>query len=146
MGAVGLSLSAESIQKRPSVRRSNSRDKRHYLHRSASRRNKENGSRSNRYLIFLVLSITKFYTMISFDCKPYWCLYSFKGRAERKSSHSRPGSFKIKYEGVSRSCSFKNKAELCSCPSPGNTEEGKEDAKAQTRETICVTLTYKPRV
>lgn len=48
VGAVGLSLSAESIQKRPSIRRSNSRDKRHYLHRSTSRRNKENGSRSNR--------------------------------------------------------------------------------------------------
>lgn len=52
VGAVGLSLSAESIQKRPSIRRSNSRDKRHYLHRSASRRNKENGSRSNRYVLF----------------------------------------------------------------------------------------------
>lgn len=48
VGTVGLSLSAESIQKRPSIRRSNSRDKRQYLHRTASRRNRENGSRSNR--------------------------------------------------------------------------------------------------
>lgn len=47
VGLAGLSLSAESIQKRPSIKRSNSRDKR-YLQRSASRRNKENGSRSNR--------------------------------------------------------------------------------------------------
>lgn len=50
---MGLSLSAESIQKRPSIKRSNSRDKRHYLHRSTSRRNKENGSRSSRYCIDL---------------------------------------------------------------------------------------------
>ncbi|ERL91933.1 hypothetical protein D910_09256, partial [Dendroctonus ponderosae] len=47
VGVAGLSLSAESIQKRPSVKRANSRDKR-YVQRSASRRNnKENGSRSS---------------------------------------------------------------------------------------------------
>ncbi|ENN83204.1 hypothetical protein YQE_00438, partial [Dendroctonus ponderosae] len=49
VGVAGLSLSAESIQKRPSAKRANSRDKR-YVQRSASRRNnKENGSRSSRY-------------------------------------------------------------------------------------------------
>lgn len=47
VGLAGLSLSAESVQKRPSVKRTNSRDKR-FLHRSTSKRNKENGSRSNR--------------------------------------------------------------------------------------------------
>ncbi|KAK9737288.1 hypothetical protein QE152_g10836 [Popillia japonica] len=130
VGAVGLSLSAESIQKRPSIRRSNSRDKRHYLHRS-SRRNKENGSRSN----------------------------SFKGRSERRNSGSRPGSFKLKYENISRSCSFKSKGELCSCaPLPlansGNDEKMDEDTEerqhksptVKTIETIHVTLTYKPRI
>lgn len=135
VGAVGLSLSAESIQKRPSIRRSNSRDKRHYLHRS-SRRNKENGSRSN----------------------------SFKGRSERRNSGSRPGSFKLKYENVSRSCSFKSKGELCTCPPPTplatsapstNDEKMDEDAEerphektptVKTIETIHVTLTYKPRI
>lgn len=135
VGAVGLSLSAESIQKRPSIRRSNSRDKRHYLHRSASRRNKENGSRSNRY------------APISCSNRNLTCACSFKGRgAERKNSHSRPGSFKIKYEGLSRSCSFKNKTELCSCPAPGSADEKAEEAKAKPVEKICVTLTYKPRV
>ncbi|KAF5282181.1 hypothetical protein FQR65_LT02878 [Abscondita terminalis] len=121
VGAVGLSLSAESIQRKSSVRRTNSRDKRHYLHRSNSRRNKENGSRSN----------------------------SFKTRTERRGSNSKPGSFKIKYEGVSRSSSFKGKNELCSCPSPGSVEEKLEEAvKISTghTETICVTLTYKPRI
>jgi hypothetical protein len=119
VGIAGLSLSAESVQKRPSIRRSNSRDKRHYLHRSASRRNKENGSRSN----------------------------SFKGRSDRKSSNSRSGSFKIKYENISRSCSFKTKTELCTCPAG----DVKDDSKAgiptaKKSETICVTLTYKPRI
>uniref|UniRef100_A0A1Y1MS90 Uncharacterized protein n=2 Tax=Photinus pyralis TaxID=7054 RepID=A0A1Y1MS90_PHOPY len=113
VGAVGLSLSAESIQRKPSIRRTNSRDKRHYLHRSNSRRNKENGSRSN----------------------------SFKTR----NSSSRPGSFKIK----SRSSSFKGKSELCSCPSPGSVEEKLEDIvklSSGHTETICVKLTYKPRI
>ncbi|KAH1019736.1 hypothetical protein HUJ04_009518 [Dendroctonus ponderosae] len=88
VGVAGLSLSAESIQKRPSAKRANSRDKR-YVQRSASRRNnKENGSRSS----------------------------SFKGRSERRGSSSRSNSFKVKYENISRSCSFKNKTELCSCP------------------------------
>lgn len=136
MGAVGLSLSAESIQKRPSIRRSNSRDKRHYLHRTASRRNRENGSRSNRYNLN-----SNFQTATTF------CFCSFKGRAERKNSHSsRPGSFKIKYESLSRSCSFKNKTELCSCPAQGNGDDKSEETKAKPVETICVTLTYKPRI
>ncbi|CAH0560789.1 unnamed protein product [Brassicogethes aeneus] len=128
VGIAGLSLSAESIQKRPSVKRSNSRDKR-YIQRSASRRNKENGSRSN----------------------------SFKGRGDRKSAGSRSNSFKIKYENISRSCSFKAKNELCTCPPPhvatasggGDVakENGlKEDTPSKTTETICVTLTYKPRI
>ncbi|XP_019869583.2 uncharacterized protein LOC109598177 isoform X2 [Aethina tumida] len=128
VGIAGLSLSAESIQKRPSVKRSNSRDKR-YIQRSASRRNKENGSRSN----------------------------SFKGRGERKSTSSRPGSFKLKYENISRSCSFKTKNELCTCPSVDGAiaaENGVQSDEAQPQqsppktapETICVTLTYKPRV
>lgn len=122
VGAVGLSLSAESVQKRPSIRRSNSRDKRHYLHRSTSRRNKENGSRSN----------------------------SFKGRQERRNSSTRSNSFKIKYESISRSCSFKSKAELCSCPSgdAASTAEDQEEKNVAGKktETICVTLTYKPRI
>lgn len=74
---------------------------------------------------------------------------SFKGRTDRKNSHSRPGSLKIKYENLSRSCSFKNRTELCSCSSPGKAEEKVEDICATTAkptETICVTLTYKPRV
>nr|XP_022901435.1 uncharacterized protein LOC111414351 isoform X2 [Onthophagus taurus] len=134
VGAMGLSLSAESIQKRPSIRRSNSRDKRHYLHRSSSRRNKENGSRSN----------------------------SFKSRGEKKSTNSRSGSFKIKYDGVSRSCSFKTKTELCTCPSSNEklADDIQEIEQQQTFdsvvvggsqplrtfETIHVTLTYKPRI
>lgn len=120
VGVAGLSLSAESIQKRPSIKRANSRDKR-YVQRSASRRNKENGSRSS----------------------------SFKGRNERRGSNS----FKIKYENISRSCSFKNKGELCSCPvgTSGSVENGNRDEMlvpdpAKTKETICVTLTYKPRI
>ncbi|XP_076273223.1 rho GTPase activating protein at 71E isoform X2 [Rhynchophorus ferrugineus] len=124
VGVAGLSLSAESIQKRPSIKRANSRDKR-YVQRSASRRNKENGSRSS----------------------------SFKGRNERRGSGSRSNSFKIKYDNISRSCSFKNKGELCSCPVEGSSalENGnKEDNlpldTAKTKETICVTLTYKPRI
>ncbi|ENN79022.1 hypothetical protein YQE_04524, partial [Dendroctonus ponderosae] len=114
VGVAGLSLSAESIQKRPSAKRANSRDKR-YVQRSASRRNnKENGSRS------------------------------------------------------SRSCSFKNKTELCSCPietgtngddgkltdqfrncflvAAGSKEDSLGPEPAKTKETICVTLTYKPRI
>lgn len=87
VGIAGLSLSAESVQKRPSVKRANSRDKR-CLQKNSSRRNKENGSRSN----------------------------SFKGRNERRGSNSRSSSFKLKYDTISRSCSFKNKPELCSCP------------------------------
>lgn len=76
---------------------------------------------------------------------------SFKGRTERKNSITRSGSFKIKYENVSRSCSFKNKGELCSCPSLGGSavNEEIEDIKTPTEkkaETICVTLTYKPRI
>ncbi|XP_050300416.1 uncharacterized protein LOC126738962 [Anthonomus grandis grandis] len=124
VGIAGLSLSAESIQKRPSVKRANSRDKR-YVQRTASRRNKENGSRSS----------------------------SFKGRGERRGSSSRSNSFKIKYDSISRSCSFKNKAELCSCPIEStNGENGTQDetlipdTTAKTKETICVTLTYKPRI
>ncbi|XP_060530591.1 uncharacterized protein LOC132704551 isoform X2 [Cylas formicarius] len=124
VGIAGLSLSAESVQKRPSVKRTGSRDKR-YLQRSVSRRNKENGSRSN----------------------------SFKMRGEKKSSCSRSGSVKLKYENISRSCSFKSKAELCSCPvgSGGSVDGGKNDDAsksdaAKTKETICVTLTYKPRI
>ncbi|KAF5303413.1 hypothetical protein FQR65_LT18993 [Abscondita terminalis] len=73
----------------------------------------------------------------------------FKTRTERRGSNSKPGSFKIKYEGVSRSSSFKGKNELCSCPSPGSVEEKLEEAvKISTghTETICVTLTYKPRI
>ncbi|XP_056645880.1 uncharacterized protein LOC130451097 isoform X3 [Diorhabda sublineata] len=46
VGIAGLSISAESVQKRPSVKRTNSRDKR-LLHRSTSRRNKENNPRQN---------------------------------------------------------------------------------------------------
>ncbi|KAF5287227.1 hypothetical protein FQA39_LY16004 [Lamprigera yunnana] len=121
VGAVGLSLSAESIQRKSSVRRTNSRDKRHYLHRSNSRRNKENGSRSN----------------------------SFKNRTERRGSHSKSSSFKVKYEGLSRSSSSKVKSELCSCDSPGSVEEKLEDAvkiSSGHTDTICVTLTYKPRI
>ncbi|XP_030745708.1 uncharacterized protein LOC115874630 isoform X3 [Sitophilus oryzae] len=124
VGVAGLSLSAESIQKRPSIKRANSRDKR-YVQRSASRRNKENGSRSS----------------------------SFKGRGERKASASRSNSFKVKYENISRSCSFKNKGELCSCPvdAPATLENGEKEESlasdtAKTKETICVTLTYKPRI
>ncbi|KAJ3659447.1 hypothetical protein Zmor_011136 [Zophobas morio] len=117
VGVAGLSLSAESVQKKASIRRSNSRDKRHYLHRSTSRRNKENGSRSN----------------------------SFKGRSDRKGSTSRPGSFKIKYENISRSCSFKTKTELCTCPT-GDTADESKATTAKKNETICVTLTYKPRI
>ncbi|XP_045481145.1 uncharacterized protein LOC123685483 isoform X2 [Harmonia axyridis] len=125
-GTIGLSLSAESVQKRPSIRRSNSRDKRSYLHRSTSRRAKQNGSRSN----------------------------SFKNR-ERKISTSKSGSFKMKYGNISRSCSLKNKAELCSCPSNNNevppmNEEPKcsdlPSTAKKTTETICITLTYKPRI
>ncbi|XP_044747981.1 uncharacterized protein LOC123309128 isoform X2 [Coccinella septempunctata] len=125
-GTIGLSLSAESVQKRPSIRRSNSRDKRSYLHRSTSRRAKQNGSRSN----------------------------SFKNR-ERKISNSKSGSFKMKYGNISRSCSLKNKAELCSCPSNNNevppvNEEPKSTVlpttAKKTTETICITLTYKPRI
>ncbi|XP_052125385.1 rho GTPase-activating protein 20 isoform X3 [Frankliniella occidentalis] len=43
----GLSASAESVQKRPSIRRTNSRSEktRHLVHRNSSRRNKENGQR-----------------------------------------------------------------------------------------------------
>lgn len=43
----GLSASAESVQKRPSLRRTNSRSEknRHLVHRNSSRRNKENGQR-----------------------------------------------------------------------------------------------------
>ncbi|XP_044253978.1 uncharacterized protein LOC123004677 isoform X3 [Tribolium madens] len=119
VGIAGLSLSAESVQKRPSIRRSNSRDKRHYLHRSASRRNKENGSRSN----------------------------SFKGRSDRKSSNSRSSSFKIKCENISRSCSFKTKTELCTCPGGNITDDSNAGTPtAKKNETICVTLTYKPRI
>ncbi|XP_044747982.1 uncharacterized protein LOC123309128 isoform X3 [Coccinella septempunctata] len=126
VGIAGLSLSAESVQKRPSIRRSNSRDKRSYLHRSTSRRAKQNGSRSN----------------------------SFKNR-ERKISNSKSGSFKMKYGNISRSCSLKNKAELCSCPSNNNevppvNEEPKSTVlpttAKKTTETICITLTYKPRI
>ncbi|XP_066253986.1 uncharacterized protein RhoGAP71E isoform X1 [Euwallacea similis] len=124
VGIAGLSLSAESIQKRPSIKCVNSRDKR--CVRSASRRNKENGSRSS----------------------------SFKGRNDRRGSNSRSNSFKIKYENISRSCSFKNKTELCSCPVESPTkgaENGSKDdpmipGTANTTETICVTLTYKPRI
>ncbi|XP_015834520.1 uncharacterized protein RhoGAP71E isoform X3 [Tribolium castaneum] len=119
VGIAGLSLSAESVQKRPSIRRSNSRDKRHYLHRSASRRNKENGSRSN----------------------------SFKGRSDRKGSNSRSSSFKIKCENISRSCSFKTKTELCTCPGGDITDDSNAGTPtAKKNETICVTLTYKPRI
>lgn len=39
-GGTGLSASAESIQKRPSIRRNNSR----HVHRTSSKRNKENGT------------------------------------------------------------------------------------------------------
>ncbi|KAH1019717.1 hypothetical protein HUJ04_009499 [Dendroctonus ponderosae] len=140
VGVAGLSLSAESIQKRPSAKRANSRDKR-YVQRSASRRNnKENGSRSS----------------------------SFKGRSERRGSSSRSNSFKVKYENISRSCSFKNKTELCSCPietgtngddgkltdqfrncflvAAGSKEDSLGPEPAKTKETICVTLTYKPRI
>ncbi|CAH1985181.1 unnamed protein product [Acanthoscelides obtectus] len=126
VGIAGLSLSAESIQKRPSLKRSNSRDKR-YLYRSASKRNKENGSRSN----------------------------SFKSRGERKSSNSRPGSFKLKYDNISKSSSFKNKGELCSCPTNGSkegataivtTSNEASPGAPKTTETICVTLKYKPRI
>ncbi|XP_065158142.1 uncharacterized protein [Atheta coriaria] len=126
VGAVGLSLSAESVQKRPSIRRSNSRDKRSYLHRSTSRRAKVTSSRSN----------------------------SFKGR-ELKATNSRSGSFKLKYENIPRSCSFKSKAELCSCPSDAgsgapdvNNVGGQAlDTGVKTvPETIHVTLTYKPRI
>lgn len=44
----GLSASAESVQKRPSLRRTNSRSEktRHLVHRNSSRRNKENGQRA----------------------------------------------------------------------------------------------------
>ncbi|KAL1489555.1 hypothetical protein ABEB36_013508 [Hypothenemus hampei] len=121
VGVAGLSLSAESVQKRPSIKRANSRDKR-YIQRSASRRNKENGSRSS----------------------------SFKGRGERRGSNSRSNSVKIKYENISRSCSFKSKAELCSCPVETlvtNGENGQENPlSGKAKETICVTLTYKPRI
>ncbi|KAL3266061.1 hypothetical protein HHI36_010248 [Cryptolaemus montrouzieri] len=126
VGIAGLSLSAESVQKRPSIRRSNSRDKRNYLHRSTSRRNKQNGSRSN----------------------------SFKNRGERKISNSKSGSFKKKYGNISRSCSFKNKTELCSCPANNEVPPLNEEPKTneppttakKTTETICITLTYKPRI
>lgn len=139
VGGVGLSLSAESIQKRPSVRRSNSRDKRHYLHRSSSRRNKENGSRSNRYWACNASNC---------DHPEFMCLlFSFKGRNEKKSTNSRPNSFKLrKLDSISRSCSFKNKAEICSCTSPDETAEEVKTPTAKSPETICVTLTYKPRV
>lgn len=100
VGAVGLSLSAESVQRRPSVRRSNSRDKRYYLHRSNSRRNKENGcSRSG-----------------SFKTK--------KDSISRSSSYKaatgieRRGSGSFKFKSASRSTSFKSTGELCTCVTP----------------------------
>lgn len=47
LSGAGLSVSAESVQKRPSLRRTNSRSEktRHLVHRNSSRRNKENGQR-----------------------------------------------------------------------------------------------------
>lgn len=42
-GGTALSASAESVQKRPSIRRGNSR----HVHRSSSKRNKENGSKKH---------------------------------------------------------------------------------------------------
>ncbi|CAG9822582.1 unnamed protein product [Phaedon cochleariae] len=118
VGIAGLSLSADSVQRRPSVKRSNSKDKRYY-HRS-TRRNKENGSRSN----------------------------SFKTHSERKSSNSRSGSFKLKYDSISKSASFKSKGELCSCPgsNDGATSNETSPNTVKTTETICVTLKYKPRI
>lgn len=78
---------------------------------------------------------------------------SFKGRGgDRKTSNSRSGSFKIKYENISRSCSFKAKNELlCTCPPSGDVAEGNGDSggtpsATKQSETICVTLTYKPRI
>lgn len=74
---------------------------------------------------------------------------SFKNRSERKNSNSRSGSFKIKYDAISRSSSFKGKNELCSCPSPASiVDHPEEKVKLSTghTETICVTLTYKPRI
>ncbi|KAG5865013.1 hypothetical protein JTB14_017216 [Gonioctena quinquepunctata] len=117
VGIAGLSHSAESVQKRPSVKRSNSRDKR-YIHRS-TRRNKENGSRSS----------------------------SFRTRPERKSSNSRTGSFRVKYENISKP-SFKTKSEICSCPAIRCRESEISEIQPQTAkatETIFITLKYKPR-
>lgn len=115
-----LSASAESIQKRPSIRRTNSRDKRHYLHRSSSRRNKENGSRSS----------------------------SFKTKTEalsRSNSYKTATT-----EGVVVSRSNSNNKGRCLCRSgskKGASSANGDDASTPVElQTLHVTLTYKPRI
>lgn len=145
-----MSLSAESVQRRPSVRRSNSRDKRYYLHRSNSRRNKENGccSRTGSF------KTKKDSISRSSSYK------AATGVLERRGS----GSFKLK--SASRSTSFKSTGELCTCVAPnppptlaaepllndeppeetaGDLPDGKDPSAVQI-QTIHVTLTYKPRI
>lgn len=120
-GTIGLSLSAESIQKRPSIRRVNSRNDKRYMHRSTSRRTKQNGSRSN----------------------------SFKNRTERFASSSRQNSLKSKYGGHKGkelcSCSVRNEKSSPDGEVASKTESPKRPT-AKTKETICITLTYKPRI
>ncbi|XP_044736827.1 uncharacterized protein LOC123298796 [Chrysoperla carnea] len=127
VAGVVLSASAESVQKRPSVRRTNSRDKRHYLHRSSSRRNKENGSRSS----------------------------SFKTKTEalsRSNSHKADGlsrSNSNKGRCLCRSNSKKTATTPDSSNSVPMDVEGKNlnDRDLQMElQTIHVTLTYKPRI
>lgn len=76
--------------------------------------------------------------------------FSFKGRSEKKSTNSRSGSFKYKYENMSRSCSFKTKNELCTCPSTEKLADAEVETKPvtplKTIETFSVKLTYKPRI
>lgn len=150
VGAVGLSMSAESVQKRPSIRRSNSRDKRYYLHRSSSRRNRDNSSRPGSF-------------KTKTDCLSRSSSYKGSRADRRNSTHSRSNSFKLKYEAVSRSNSFKSTNELCSCPNSKSNADNKENEGTDVvsdhagegnsndnaiggLQTIHVTLTYKPRI
>lgn len=128
--ATGLSASAESV-KRPSLRRTSSREKQR-LHRSSSRRNKENGAKARvEAARSLETMKTKIVRVVTVEQQP----------VERKMlDNSREI---IEEQRVAREHA---RVHQHSAASGDGTTIGPQDCTEMDVQTFHVTLTYKPRI
>lgn len=126
--ATGLSASAESV-KRPSLRRTSSREKQR-LHRSSSRRNKENGAKARA---------------AEAACKSR-SLETMKTKIVRVVTMEQPVEKKIlDSRDIIEERSIREHA-CTTATSSGDSTVGPQDCTEMDVQTFHVTLTYKPRI